>query len=101
MISCSRAAMVPNECHNIGASSGTTSRFLLETRRTKACENLSTENIMCKQTNKPQDCIQDSERRVLVPNLDSGFNTGTQYYSYTSIRHVHVGKIAAITTHCQ
>jgi len=29
-ISCSRAAIVPNECHNIGAKSGTTSRFLLQ-----------------------------------------------------------------------
>ena len=29
-ISCSKAATVPKECHNIGASSGTTSLFLLE-----------------------------------------------------------------------
>ena len=31
MISCSRAAIVPKECHNIGAKSGTTSLFLLQT----------------------------------------------------------------------
>lgn len=28
-ISCRRAAVVPNECHSMGANSGTTSRFLL------------------------------------------------------------------------
>jgi len=30
MISCSKAAIVPKECHNIGAKSGTTSLFLLQ-----------------------------------------------------------------------
>jgi hypothetical protein len=34
-ISCNRAAIVPNECHSIGAKSGTTSLFLLHGRNEK------------------------------------------------------------------
>ena len=38
-ISCSSADMVPNECHSIGARSGTTSLFLLSS--IKACSLVS------------------------------------------------------------
>lgn len=32
-ISCNNAAIVPKECHKIGASSGNSSRFLLSSKR--------------------------------------------------------------------
>lgn len=67
-ISCNRAAIVPKECHSIGAKSGSTSRFLLNSMR--ACSRVSGELSSCIHeytcSRFSDEAAVDAEVRVLV-----------------------------------